>query len=140
MNAMLVNAVFDCGTDDLRLLDDAECDMFEVIKTMRDEGIDTSMNNIIEEVFKTGKQVIVDAYNERLQNLESEEKAGVMTEASYEQLQQLRELNPKEDFSWWINLQDTDFHGDSDKQEIYEALFEEELEECVRLTGYDIKW
>lgn len=140
MNSQLINAVFDCGSDDLRLLDDAECDMFEVIDRMREEGISFSMNNIIEEVFKTGKQVIIDAYDERLQKLKQEEASGIMTEASYEQLQQLGEIDPKEDFSWWINLQDTDFYGDGNKQEIYEALFEDELEECVRLTGYDIKW
>lgn len=140
MNAMLVNAVFECGTDDLRLLDDAECDMFEVIKTMRAEGIDTSMNNIIEEVFKTGKQVIMDAYDARLLSLESDEEMDMLTEASYEQLQQLRELNPDKDFTWYINLQDTNFYGDSGKKEVYEAYFEEELEECVRLTGYDIQW
>ena len=27
MNTELVRAVFDCGIDDLRLLDDAECDV-----------------------------------------------------------------------------------------------------------------
>ena len=140
MNAMLVNAVFDCGTDDLRLLDEAECDMFEVIRTMRAEGIDTSMNNIIEEVFKTGKQVIMDAYDARLLTLETDEELDMLTEASYEQLQQLRELNPDKDFTWYINLQDTNFYGKSDKKEVYEAYFEEELEECVRLTGYDIQW
>ena len=140
MNAMLVNAVFDCGTDDLRLLDEAECDMFEVIRTMRAEGIDTKMNNIIEEVFKTGKQVIMDAYDARLLSLETDEEMDMLTEASYEQLQQLRELNPDKDFTWYINLQDTNFYGKSDKQEVYEAYFEEELEECMRLTGYDIQW
>lgn len=40
MNTELVRAVFDCGIDDLRLLDDAECDMYAVIGRMREEGIE----------------------------------------------------------------------------------------------------
>ena len=39
MNTELVRAVFDCGIDDLRLLDDAECDMYAVIGRMREESI-----------------------------------------------------------------------------------------------------
>lgn len=46
MNTELVRAVFDCGIDDLRLLDDAECDMYAVIGRMREEGIELTMNNI----------------------------------------------------------------------------------------------
>ena len=40
MNTELVRAVFDCGIDDLRLLDDAECDMYAVIGRMREESIE----------------------------------------------------------------------------------------------------
>ena len=52
MNTELVRAVFDCGIDDLRLLDDAECDMYAVIGRMREEGIELTMNNIIRQVFE----------------------------------------------------------------------------------------
>ena len=38
MNTELVRAVFDCGIDDLRLLDDAECDMYAVIGRMRKDS------------------------------------------------------------------------------------------------------
>ena len=50
MNTELVRAVFDCGIDDLRLLDDAECDMYAVIGRMREESIELTMNNIIRQV------------------------------------------------------------------------------------------
>ena len=43
MNTELVRAVFDCGIDDLRLLDDAECDMYAVIGRMREESIELTM-------------------------------------------------------------------------------------------------
>lgn len=141
MNGCLINAVLDCGTADLNLLDDAECDFFKIVEEMQEEGIRISMNNIIREVFETGKQVIIDAYIGCLNYMENAERAGMITnEADWEQLQQLRSIDPKEDFSWWINLQDTHFYGDSTKKEIYELLFEEGLTECERLTGYEIEW
>ena len=52
MNTELVRAVFDCGIDDLRLLDDAECDMYAVIGRMREESIELTMNNIISRCLK----------------------------------------------------------------------------------------
>lgn len=141
MNECLINAVLDCGTADLNLLDDAECDFFKIVKEMKEEGIRISMNNIIEEVFKTGKQVIIDAYTGCLNYMENAERAGIITnEGDWEQLRKLRSIDPREDFSWRINWQDTHFYGDSGKKEIYEALFEEEIAECERLTGYEIEW
>ncbi len=140
MNSEIIRAIFDCGVDDLNLLDDAEVNFFDVIKEMRFEGIDTTMNNIIREVFGRGRQVIADRYDAMMLKLLNDEKAGELTEGTYEQLQELKELDPNNDFTFWINLQDTNFHGDSSKQEIYEKYFEEELEECMRITGYDIEW
>ena len=49
-------------------------------------------------------------------------------------------LNPEQDFSFWINLQDTNFRGKSELQELYESMFAEELEQCENLTGYPIEW
>lgn len=61
MNTELVRAVFDCGIDDLRLLDDAECDMYAVIGRMREEGIELTMNNIIRQVFEEGRYILTKA-------------------------------------------------------------------------------
>ena len=120
MNTELVRAVFDCGIDDLRLLDDAECDMYAVIGRMREEGIELTMNNIIRQVFEEGRYILTKAREEIRGNLER--------------------LNPEQDFSFWINLQDTNFRGKSELQELYESMFTEELEQCENLTGYPIEW
>lgn len=140
MNSEVVRAVLDCGVDDLNLLDGAEINIFEVVKEMRFEGIDTTMRNIIQAVFERGRQVIADRYDAMMLNLLNDEELGMLTEGTYEQLQELKGLDPENDFSFWINLQDTHFNGDSSKQEIYEKYFEEELEACMNLTGYDIEW
>ncbi len=65
MNTELVRAVFDCGIDDLRLLDDAECDMYAVIGRMREEGIELTMNNIIRQVFEEGRYILTKAREEK---------------------------------------------------------------------------
>ena len=123
MNTELVRAVFDCGIDDLRLLDDAECDMYAVIGRMREEGIELTMNNIIRQVFEEGRYILTKA-----------------READFELRGNLERLNPEQDFSFWINLQDTNFRGKSELQELYESMFTEELEQCENLTGYPIEW
>ena len=94
MNTELARAVFGCGIDDLRLLDDAECDMYAVIGRMREESMELTMNNIIRQVFEEGRYI----------------------------------------------LQDTNFRGKSELQELYESMFAEELEQCENLTGYPIEW
>jgi hypothetical protein len=140
MNRELIRAVLDCGTDDLGLLDSAEVNFFEVVDHLRFEGIEITMNKIIEEVFETGKQVIVDAHKALLHDLQKEADTGEMTEADWERLQTVKNLNPAEEFTFFINLQDTSFNGDPEKQQTYEELFEQELMECERVTGYEIQW
>jgi hypothetical protein len=140
MNNELIRAVLNCGTGDLELLDDAKVNFFGVVDNLRFEGNEISMNTIIEEVFKTGKQVIVDAYKALMEDLQKEADTGEMTEGDWEHLQVLKNLNPAEDFTFYINLQDTSFNGVPDKQQTYEELFEQELMECERITGYEIQW
>lgn len=136
MNTELARAVFGCGIDDLRLLDDAECDMYAVIGRMREESMELTMNNIIRQVFEEGRYILTKAREEKIASLPVEP----LTEADFELRGNLERLNPEQDFSFWINLQDTNFRGKSELQELYESMFAEELEQCENLTGYPIEW
>ena len=89
MNTELVRAVFDCGIDDLRLLDDAECDMYAVIGRMREEGIELTMNNIIRQVFEEGRYILTKAREEKIASLPAEP----LTEADFELRGNLERLN-----------------------------------------------
>ena len=89
MNTELVRAVFDCGMDDLRLLDDAECDMYAVIGRMREEGIELTMNNIIRQVFEEGRYILTKAREEKIASLPAEP----LTEADFELRGNLERLN-----------------------------------------------
>ena len=130
MNTELVRAVFDCGIDDLRLLDDAECDMYAVIGRMREESIELTKNNIIQQVFEEGRYILTKAREEKIASLPAEP----MTEADFELRRNLGRLNPEQDFSFWINLQDTNFRGKSELKELYESMFAEELDQSSSVS------
>lgn len=52
----LIRAILECGVDDLRMLDDAGADIFDIIGQMKFEGIELTLNNIMAEVFKDVRQ------------------------------------------------------------------------------------
>lgn len=148
----LIRAILDCGIDDLNLLDDAGADMYELIKNMRFEGMELTLSGILGELFREGIHRLNEAVKSFRAELERQERAGEMTEASYEQLEKLRRfnINPSDDFGYYINYLDTHLHFNpqSDressykqkKQEVYEELFEKELQELEDYTGFDIQW
>ena len=72
-----------------------------------EEGIELTMNNIIRQVFEEGRYILTKAREEKIASLPAEP----LTEADFELRENLERLNPEQDFSFWINLQDTNFRG-----------------------------
>lgn len=138
----LIRAILECGVDDLSLLHEAEADMFEIIGQMKADGMTISLNAIMGEIFKEGIRRFDVAVKQRIADLEKTETDGEMTKSDYEQLEKLRtyEINPKADFDTYLNWQDTHLSCDSSKQEIYEELFEQELQELMDYTGFNVEW
>lgn len=87
-------------------------------------------------MFEEGRYILTKAREEKIASLPAEP----MAEADFELRRNLGRLNPEQDFSFWINLQDTNFRGKSELKELYESMFAEELEQCENLTGYPIEW
>lgn len=142
----LIRAILGCGVDDLNMLDDAEADMFKVVEHMRFEGMELTLNGIMAEVFREGIFRLSEAVKEKVKNLEAEEQEGTLTEAAYEQLQKLREyeINPSADFGYYVNCLDTSLYfnpqpNKAEKIEIYEEMFEQELQDMMDYTGFDIQ-
>lgn len=108
----------------------------EFVEGLMAYDIELTMNNIIRQVFEEGRYILTKAREERIASLPAEP----MTEADFELRRNLGRLNPEQDFSFWINLQDTNFRGKSELKELYESMFAEELEQCENLTGYPIEW
>lgn len=143
----LIRAILGCGVDDLNLLDDAEADMFEIIDRMKFDGMELTLNGIMAEVFREGIFRLSEAVKETRKNLEREEQQGVLMEADYERLQQLREydINPSADFGYFVNCLDTYLYfnpqsNKEEKREVYEEMFEQELKDMEDYTGFDISW
>lgn len=137
----LIRAVLDCGIDDLSILDESEADMFEVVKHMRLEGLEITLKGIMAEIFRDGIFRMSEAVREIKEKLESEEKDGNLTEAGYEQLRAIRQhnLNPQSDFTYYLNDLDTHLNCDSVKKDIYEEMFEQEMQDLMDYTGFDIE-
>lgn len=73
--------------------------------------------------------------------LETEEYEGTLTEAGYEQLEAIRlhNLSPQNDFTYYVNCLDTHLSCDGSKKEIYEEIFEQEMQDLMDYTGFNIE-
>ena len=137
----LIRAVLDCGVDDLSLLDDSAADMFKIVEQMRFEGLELTLNGIMEEIFKEGIFRMNEAVKSIKKRLELEEYERRLTEAGYEQLEAIRlhNLKPQNDFTYYLNCLDTHLNCDSRKKEIYEEMFEQEMQNLMDYTGFNIE-
>ena len=137
----LIRAVLDCGVDDLSLLDYSAADMFKIVEQMRFEGLELTLNGIMEEIFKEGIFRMNEAVKSIKKRLELEEYEGTLTEAGYEQLEAIRlhNLKPQNDFTYYLNCLDTHLNCDSRKKEIYEEMFEQEMQNLMDYTGFNIE-
>lgn len=137
----LIRAVFNCGIDDLSLLDDAGADMFETVKRIRDEGREVDMSSILEEVFEEGIFRMREKLKEEKEQMESLERSRDITEYEYGKLQAIRQhnLDPQTDFSYYINFLDTHLNVDSGKRKVYDEYFEQEMQDLSEYTGFNIE-
>lgn len=137
----LIRAVLDCGVDDMSMLDDTGADLFKVVERMRFEGLEITLNRIMEQIFMEGISQMDEAVKEARKKLEREEEAELLTEAGYEQLEAIRlhNLSPQSDFTYYVNYLDTHLNCDSSKKEVYEEMFEQEMQDLMDYTGFDIE-
>ena len=137
----LIRAILNCGIDDLSILDDSEADMFKIVEQMRFEGLELSLNGIMAEIFKEGIFRMNEAVKAERKRLETEECEGTLTEAGYEQLEAMRlhNLSPQNDFTYYLNYLDTHLSCDSEKKEVYEEFFEQEMQALMDYTGFNIE-
>lgn len=137
----LIRAILNCGVDDLSILDDSEADMFKIVEQMRFEGLELTLNGIMAEIFKEGIFRMDEAVKAEKKRLETEEYEGTLTEAGFEQLEAIRRYNlsPQNDFTYYVNCLDTHLSCDSSKKEIYEEMFEQEMQDLMDYTGFNIE-
>ncbi|MCI8978690.1 MAG: hypothetical protein HFI99_17060 [Lachnospiraceae bacterium] len=137
----LIRAILECGIDDLSMLDDSGADMYNTVERIKEEGLPISLDMIIGEIFKEGIFQMGEAVRKKREELEQKEKQEALNEAEYEQLEAIRlhNLNPKDDFHYYLNCKDTHLYCDESKQEVYEEMFEQEMQNLMDYTGFDVE-
>ena len=115
--------------------------MFKIVEQMQFEGVELTLNGIMAEIFKEGIFRMDEAIKAEKKRLETEEYEGTLTEAGYEQLEAIRRhnLSPQNDFTYYVNCLDTHLNCDSNKKEIYEEMFEQEMQDLMDYTGFNIE-
>ena len=130
-------ALLDCGTADLSLLDDVDVDICQVIEESKFEFGDTNINTVMRVIFQEGFGQIQNALEKRIRELDDYIEEGSADDEDREELEQLRELDPYEDFVSYHNYLDTHVwaqkHG-----EIYRQYLGQALEAFEEITGFYI--
>lgn len=133
----LLCSLLDCGTADLSLLNDVDVDIGEIIDECRDECGDTNINTVMWVIFQKGFGQIQNAIEERIRELEDYIEDGSADDEDREELEQLRELDPYNDFDSFHNYLDTHVWA-QEHGEIYRQYLGHALEDFENITGFYI--
>lgn len=133
-NAVL-KAVLECGTDDLRMLDDIWYDLGEIVDSMIDRGIKPTLNAIMGEVFCKGMEELEQLINDRICELEAVENERDLDADEESEMEVLRSLTPRRDISWYCNCLDTSIRF-CENEEIYREYLSEEISKVEDSMGF----
>ena len=134
----LLMMMLDCGSDDLRLLDDVGYDWPDIFAGIDEVADVDGLNGIMREVFRFGYSQIAEAVSDRICELEAITNERELDEDEENELAALRELRPTDgDFSSYHNFIDTSVwcekHG-----ETYKAYLQDALDSFEEGTGFYI--
>jgi hypothetical protein len=131
----LLTTLLNCGSLDLKLLDDVEYDWCDILN--RTTG-DRDINALMYEVFQMGYEDIQAKMEERIGELEDiEEDEGGLDDEDSEELEELRKLEPSEDFESFHNFLDTHVYC-VNHWDTYKKYMEDALDEFCQNTGFEI--
>ena len=137
MYQSILCALLDCGSTDLQMLDGANEDfVINAIVALQSQGIDVSLNGIFEEMFMTVQSRMQDILETRIGDLECYKDSDSISDEEAEELEAIKELNPDEDITWYLNWLDTHIYIDGDKEETYWKYFKSELDNFESDTGF----
>lgn len=99
----LLFVLLDCGSLDISILDDVGYDLGDIAVELQEEGVNVTLNNITDAIFRKGQDELKDALEEKISELEDERNECEEDSDEYEELQeQIDELeccDPEEDWS-----------------------------------------
>ena len=114
--------LLDCGYLDLQMIEDADEDyVLEAIDYLKNEGLEISLNGILDTMFFDAKNNLMEAVEARVDVLEENEDE--LDEDEREELADMRKLNPDEDITWFINWSDSHIYINEDVETVYRNWF-----------------
>ena len=150
----ILTNLLDCSTDDLKLLEDIEYDLYDILEYLKEYG-SFNINDIFSEVFKEGArdlnyEFIERKYEIREQILEEMQAAkeeypdyDLEKDEDYQELVNdldlldNEKLNPIEDLDYYLNWQDT--HVYMKHIEFYRKYMPDVVEEIETNMGWDFE-
>lgn len=129
-----------CGQLDLALIDDVQydwCDVFAYVDL--DECGERKLPAIMSAVFSLGKSILEEAITERIGYLEDTQETYGISEEQEIELNELKELDPYEDFLEYHNYIDTHITCVNHKT-TYEEYMEKELADFADGTGFEVEF
>ena len=110
----ILMVLLECGSLDLRILDDVGYDLGEIVEELQANGIKPTLNVITGEIFWKGQRELTEAVEDAIQERKDQQAETDDTEegeAEYDRLQEeideLESLDPEEDMDWFCNCLDT---------------------------------
>lgn len=135
----LLTALLDCGYLDLRILNECEYNMIDLIEEVDSMGYEKiDINNLCFAMFQLGLRDMQESISERISDLENEEELGEFEKG---ELEALKELEPFDDFESFHNYIDTHIYLSqyaNHKEEMYQNYCEKELNHFEKMTGFSI--
>lgn len=129
-----------CGQLDLALIDDVQydwCDVFAYVDL--DECGEQKLPDIMSAVFSLGKSILEEAITERIGYLEDTQETYGISEEQEIELNELKKLDPYEDFLEYHNYLDTHITCVNHKT-AYEEYMEKELADFADGTGFEVEF
>lgn len=154
----IVSQLLDCGMFDLSVLFDMDEDVaLEAIENIRNEDMQLSLGNVVEEAFKIAidlfaeslpKDVVIESLKDEIANLtedlddpdNNEERQNWIDERLSKlevAVKEIEKLDPQSDFEMYFNFLDTHV-SITDHEDVYREYFVGDLEDLEARIGLDI--
>lgn len=132
--------LLECGSLDLRILDDVGYDLGEIVEELQTDGIKPTLNIITGEIFRKGQLELTGAVRDAIDERKNQKDNMEEGEAEYDRLQEeideLESLNPWEDMGWYCNCIDTSCWF-SNNEEIYRKYIPDAISNIEDNMGFE---
>ncbi len=136
----ILMVLLECGSLDLRILDDVGYDLGEIVEELQTDGIKPTLNIITGEIFRKGQLELTgavrDAIDERKNQKDNMEEGEVEYDRLQEEIDELESLNPWEDMSWYCNCIGTSCWF-SNNEEIYRKYIPDAISNIEDNMGFE---